>query len=110
MAKTFQTGRGGERMLPVEEAQERVLAEIATLPAEEVALEETLGRVLREDIVATADVPERDNSAMDGYAIRAEDVVKVPVSLRVVDDLPAGRVTSTRVEPGTAIRIMTGAL
>jgi molybdopterin molybdotransferase len=110
MAKTFQSGRGGERMLPVEEAQERVLAEIVTLPAEDVALEDALGRVLREDIVATADVPERANSAMDGYAIRADDVANAPVSLRVIDDLPAGRVTSTRVAPGTAIRIMTGAL
>jgi len=107
---TFQTPRAGERMLPVEEAQERVLAEITTLAAEDVALEEALGRVLREDVVAPADVPERDNSAMDGYAVRAEDVAHAPVSLRVIDDLPAGRVTSTRVERGTAIRIMTGAL
>ena len=110
MAITFQAGRGGERMLPVEEAQQRVLAEITTLDAEDVAIEEALGRVLREDVIAPGDVPERDNSAMDGYAVRAEDVANAPVSLRVIDDLPAGRVTSTRVEPGTAIRIMTGAL
>ena len=107
---TFQPARTGERMLTVEEAQERVLAEITPLAAEDVPLEDALGRVLREDVIAPVDVPERDNSAMDGYAIRAEDVANAPVSLRVVDDLPAGYVTSTRVEAGTAIRIMTGAL
>jgi len=107
---TFQPQRGGDRLLPVEEAQQQVLAEAGVIDAEEVALADALGRVLREDVVAPADIPQRDNSGMDGYAIRADDVMHAPVSLRVVGDLPAGTVSTTRVEPGTAIRIMTGAM
>lgn len=94
-------------MLTVEEAQASVLAEVTALEGEDVALEQALGRVLREDVRAKADLPERDNSAMDGYAVRAEDI---PGTLRVIGDLPAGTLPSTPVAPGTAIRIMTGAL
>src|SRR5438552_4870754 len=109
MPTTFQRPRSGEQMIDVEEAQRRVLAEVAVLDSEEVALADALGRVLREPIAAPFDVPERDNSAMDGYAVRADDVARAPVTLRVIDDLPAGKVSATRVEEGTAIRIMTGA-
>jgi molybdopterin molybdotransferase len=110
MATTFQRPRAGEQMIEVEEAQRRVLAEVPIFESDEVPLLDALGRVLREDIVAPDDVPQRDNSAMDGYAVRAEDVAGAPLSLRVVEDLPAGTVATKRVEPGTAIRIMTGAL
>ncbi|HEV2722673.1 MAG TPA: gephyrin-like molybdotransferase Glp [Thermoanaerobaculia bacterium] len=110
MATTFQRPRSGEGMIEVEEAQRRVLAEVPVLGVEEVALVDALGRVLREDILAPADVPQRDNSAMDGYAVRAEDVATAPVSLRVIEDLPAGTVATKRVDAGMAIRIMTGAL
>lgn len=107
---TFQTPRAGERMIPVEEAQERVLAEVGLLGTERVVFTEGVGRVLREEVRSSADVPAADNTAMDGYAVRAEDIAKAPVRLRVVEDLPAGTVATQRVEPGTAIRIMTGAL
>ena len=107
---TFQTPRAGERMISVEEAQERVLAEIGILGAEQVAFTEALGRVLREDVVAPADVPQADNTAMDGYAVRAQDIANPPVRLRVIEDLPAGKVSEKPLTPGTAIRIMTGAL
>lgn len=111
---TFQTPRAGERMLPVEEAQERVLAEVRLLGMEKVGLSDALGRVLREDVLAVRDVPLRDNSAMDGYAVRAADVsgasAEAPVVLDVIEDVPAGRVATKSLEPGTAIRIMTGAL
>jgi molybdopterin molybdotransferase len=107
---TFQTPRAGERMIAVEEAQERVLAEVGVVGTERVAFTEALGRVLREDVRATADVPAGDNTAMDGYAVRAADIAAPPVRLRVIEDLPAGTVATKRVEPGTAIRIMTGAL
>ncbi|HXH42131.1 MAG TPA: gephyrin-like molybdotransferase Glp [Thermoanaerobaculia bacterium] len=107
---TFQTPRAGERMLSVEEAQERVLAEVPRLGVERVVFTDALGRVLREDVRARADVPHGDNTAMDGYAVRADDIAKAPVMLRVIEDLPAGTVATKRVEPGTAIRIMTGAL
>jgi molybdopterin molybdotransferase len=111
---TFQAPRAGERMIAVEEAQERVLAEVSALDAEVVAFAEAHGRVLREDVLATYDVPQKDNTAMDGYAVRAEDIAgasdDAPVLLKVVEDLPAGTVAARRVEAGTAIRIMTGAL
>jgi len=107
---TFQTARGDDRLLPVEEAQRRVLEEVRLVDAEEVLLVDAHGRVLREDVLAPFDVPAADNSAMDGYAVRSEDIAGAPVSLRVIEDLPAGRVAAERVEPGMAIRIMTGAL
>jgi len=111
---TFQPPRAGERMIAVEEAQERVLAEVQPLDVEEVAFTDAHGRVLREDVRATYDVPQKDNTAMDGYAVRADDIAGArsgaAVSLRVIEDLPAGKVATQRVESGTAIRIMTGAL
>lgn len=97
-------------MLSVEDAQQHVLDAVTVLEAETVPLREAHGRVLREDAVAPFDTPEADNSAMDGYAVRAEDVATVPVALRVIGVVPAGTVAKERVEAGTAMRIMTGAL
>ncbi len=97
-------------MLAVEEAQERVLAEIRVLGTEQVGFLEAAGRILREDVTASYDVPQGDNTAMDGYAVRAADIANPPVQLRVIEDLPAGKVATKKLEPGTAIRIMTGAL
>lgn len=94
-------------MLSVEEAQERVLELVTPLGFEQVALQSALRRVLAEDAVAPFDVPEGDNSAMDGYAVLADDT---PGTLRVIEDIPAGAVPRQRVERGTASRIMTGAL
>ncbi|HET7436488.1 MAG TPA: gephyrin-like molybdotransferase Glp [Thermoanaerobaculia bacterium] len=105
---SFQTPRAGG-MLPVEEAQQRVLALAPRMATEIVSLEEAHGRVLREDVAAPFDLPPADNSAMDGYAVRAEDVANAPVSLGVIGDVPAGSVPRERVERGTAMRIMTGA-
>lgn len=93
-------------MLTVEEAQARVLAEVTALPTENIPLIDAHGRVLREDVVATEDAPQADNSAMDGYAVRAEDT---PGELRVLGDIPAGHVAKGRVITRTAMRIMTGA-
>jgi molybdopterin molybdotransferase len=96
-------------MLTVEEAQAMVMAEVSVLPDEIVSFPEARGRVLREDLIAVEDAPAADNSAMDGYALRAEDVATVPVQLRVIGDVPAGHLAPGRVEAGTAMRIMTGA-
>lgn len=96
-------------MLTVEEAQAQVMSEIASGPAEPAALENSLGRVLREDVIATSDMPPADNSAMDGYAVRAEDLGEIPVRLRVTNDIPAGHPSTRALEPATAMRIMTGA-
>ena len=96
-------------MLQVEDAQARVMAEVAAGAAETVELDDALGRVLREDVVATHDLPAADNSAMDGYAVRAGDIEHAPVTLPVIADIPAGHPTDLQLEPGSAMRIMTGA-
>ncbi|HEX6092862.1 MAG TPA: molybdopterin molybdenumtransferase MoeA, partial [Dongiaceae bacterium] len=70
-------------MITVEEARARILAAFAPLAAEQIALTDGLGRVLAEDIVARVTQPPAAVSAMDGYAVRAADVTKVPVQLRV---------------------------
>lgn len=100
-------------MISVEEARERVLAGIERLEAERVGLVEALGRVLAEDVVSDIDVAPFDNSAMDGYAVRADDVAgageETPVRLAVVEHVPAGAFPARPVGPGEATRIMTGA-
>ena len=96
-------------MLQVEEAQSRVMDEVVAGPVEQVSLDDSLGRVLREDVTATHDLPGADNSAMDGYAVRADDIANAPVTLPVIADIPAGHPTDLHLEPGNAMRIMTGA-
>ncbi|MPV37003.1 molybdopterin molybdotransferase MoeA [Georgenia subflava] len=100
-------------MITVEEHRAAVLAAVAPLEPRQVPLTEALDCVLAEDVVATLAVPPFDNSAMDGYAVRTEDVATAagttPVRLHVVADLPAGSGERPEVLPGTAVRIMTGA-
>ncbi|MFN2382761.1 MAG: gephyrin-like molybdotransferase Glp [Gemmatimonadota bacterium] len=94
--------------LSVRDAQNRILALLRPLPAERVALAAARGRVLAEPVIAGLELPPWDNSAMDGYAVRAADVrpgVPLPVAL----DLPAGSVPGTRLPDGAVARIMTGA-
>ncbi|HUE76636.1 MAG TPA: gephyrin-like molybdotransferase Glp [Longimicrobiales bacterium] len=99
--------------IPVREAIERGLAAVSPLGAEEVALDDALGRVLAGDAISPIDQPPWDNSAMDGYAARAEDFAAAsgaaPVRLRIVDDIPAGGFPSRALAAGEAARIMTGA-
>jgi molybdopterin molybdotransferase len=90
-------------------AQAAVLDAMQLLPAQPATLREARGLVLAEDITAPHGVPPFANSAMDGYAVRAADVAAVPVTLRVSEDVPAGSIATSRVEPGQAIKIMTGA-
>jgi len=82
-------------------------------PAVTVALSEAQGLVLAEDVVAQLALPVFDNSAMDGYAVLAEDTSGAtpehPVVLPVAEDIPAGRTDQLTLQPGTAHRIMTGA-
>jgi molybdopterin molybdotransferase len=96
------------------DAQQVVLDATTVLEAEKVSILDVLGRVLAEDIMAGRDNPPWDNSAMDGFAVRWEDIrqehkIQKPVSLIVIEDVPAGRMPSKDVGPGQAIRIMTGA-
>lgn len=96
----------------VSEHQERTLAGIQPLPPVEVPLPDALGRTLAADLTAVVDVPGFDNSAMDGYALRAADAAsatsQMPVALQVVADLPAGSAQDPTIGPGEAARIMTG--
>jgi molybdopterin molybdotransferase len=98
-----------QRLIGLEEARARVLEGVRPLPAEPVALAEALGRVLAADVSAPANVPGFDNSAMDGFAVRAQDTVDAPVVLEVVDEARAGHPASAALEAGQAIRISTGA-
>jgi len=96
-------------VLSVEEALERILATVWVLEPERAPILEALGRVLAEEVVADRNIPPLPNSAMDGYAVRAADVARVPARLRVIAEAPAGRLCPVEVGPGTAVRIMTGA-
>ncbi len=100
-------------MLTVPEASARILAGIAPLPAERVALLDSVGRVLATDAVATYTLPHWDNSAMDGYAVLAADIANAssdtPVQLTVQETVAAGEFPTRPVAPGIATRIMTGA-
>jgi molybdopterin molybdotransferase len=100
-------------MITVEEALDKILFRILPLGYEKVFILEALGRVCAEDILANRDIPPLDNSGMDGYAVRSEDVQNAsshyPVRLEVIEDLPAGFISKKKVEKGKAIRIMTGA-
>ena len=96
-------------MIPLHEAQEKVLAGCAPLTPVLVAYTEMTGRGLDQDVVAVEDVPPFQNTAVDGYAVRAADTEQVPVELVVVDTLAAGAEPKIAVNAGEAIRIMTGA-
>src|SRR5258708_32140514 len=78
-------------MISVEDAQQRLIAMIAPLGAEQIAISEALGRVLAEDVIARRTQPPWAVSAMDGYAARAADVASVPARLKVVGAVPAGQ-------------------
>lgn len=99
--------------IDADEALARVLAPLQVLPIEMVALDDALGRVLAEDVIAPVDQPGWDNSGMDGYAVRAQDVQGAqpgaPRTLTLVEEVPAGAFATRDVGPGEAIRIMTGA-
>jgi molybdopterin molybdotransferase len=96
-------------LLPVAEARALILAEVEPLAREMVALAEAHGRVLAEDLKASRDQPPFAASAMDGYAVRAEDIASLPASLKMVGKAPAGRRFRGAVGPGEAVRIFTGA-
>jgi molybdopterin molybdotransferase len=100
-------------MITVDEALDKILSNIYPLGLEKVSILDALGRVMAEDIHANRDIPPLDNSAMDGYALKFEDVQKAspdhPVRLEVIEDLPAGFISKKKLERGKSIRIMTGA-
>ena len=95
-------------LMPVAEALKRVLADARPLPAEFVSLDDALGRVLTEDVVALRTQPPAAVSAMDGYAVRATDVTQAPVTLKVIGEVAAGHPFAGQVGAGQAARIFTG--
>ena len=103
----------GEDMLSVEEAFERIIAFFNPLEPVEIPILDSLGQVLAEDILSPLDLPPLTNSAMDGYAVRREDIqgasAESPRNLNVIGLVAAGQVSTQSVGPGTTIRIMTGA-
>ena len=92
-----------------DEARRIILANVAPLRVERVALLEAAGRVLAEEIVAAWNMPFCDNSAMDGFAVRSADCTAPGARLKITGYLPAGATPEGALEPGCAIRIMTGA-
>jgi len=96
-------------MIPVADAIQIVRDQTTSLRAESVALVDSRGRILAADIVADCDLPPFDRAQMDGYAIRAADVVNAPARLRIVGESAAGDGWHHEMKAGEAVRIMTGA-
>ena len=101
-------------LTPVEEHLAEILATITPLTPAELGLNDIGGLVLAEDVSAASALPSFDNSGMDGYAVRVEDVAAAteekPVTLPVTAEVAAGDTGAFALQPGTAIKIMTGAM
>src|SRR5512138_1137981 len=100
-------------LLSVDQARERILSNFQPVTTETLSLAGCSQRVLAQEIVAANDLPPFDNSSMDGFAVRAADVLEAtaasPRRLRVVTDIPAGSHPTISLAAGQAARIMTGA-
>ena len=107
-------GHGDEPLTPVEEHLAEILATITPLAPAELGLGDAGGLVLAEDVSAASSLPSFDNSGMDGYAVRVEDVAAAteenPVTLPVTAEVAAGDTGAYALQPGTGIKIMTGAM
>jgi molybdopterin molybdotransferase len=100
-------------VISVDEALTMVLETVHPLGVERVALLHALGRVLAQEVLSPRDIPGFDNSAMDGFAVRSADIESAgadhPVTLKVIETVPAGTMPAHEVQPGQAARTMTGA-
>src|SRR5207245_11083889 len=103
------SARPAQQLMSADDALARILAGVPGLPAVDVPLLDALGLVLAEEISADRDVPPFRNSAMDGYAVRGEDVATAPARLRVVGEVAAGGFPDRAIGKGEAVRLMTGA-
>ena len=99
--------------IKVDEARKIILEKIKVQGTEKVSISEALGRILSEDIIARRNNPPMDNSAMDGYALKAKDIELAtsenPIKLEIIEDLAAGYSPKMSIQSGQAVRIMTGA-
>ncbi len=102
-----------EKLVTVERARELMLQEVNPMPVEKIAITDALGRVVAEDILVELNIPPMDNSAMDGYGVRALDTLAAtsgqPLKLSVVATIPAGQRFNDEIKAGETVRIMTGA-
>ena len=92
-------------MLTVEQALEIILSNVPRPNEGQFPLAAAVGKVLREDCASDLDMPPFDKAMMDGYALRSEDAGP----LKVIEEIPAGKVPKSKVRPGTCSKIMTGA-
>jgi molybdenum cofactor synthesis domain-containing protein len=96
-------------MIPISEAIEIITRETIRLSAETIDLQNSIGRVLAEDIFADTDLPPFDRAQMDGFAVKSEDVQNTPAKLKIVGESVAGKRWNGKLKSGEAVRIMTGA-
>jgi molybdopterin molybdotransferase len=97
------------QVISVEEASARILGTVLPLGEEDVKLGDAAGRVLAQDVRSPVTLPPWDNAGMDGYAVRAADLMQINTTLPVAGVIAAGARTTSELAPGTAMRIMTGA-
>ncbi len=97
-------------LIPYDDALGRVLERVPTMDPVEVPIADALGLVTAEDVSSEDPVPPFDNSAVDGFALRATDVVDVPTELEILETIAAGRAPTVTLQRGTCARIMTGAV
>ena len=101
-------------MLQLEDAINQILSKVPTATPERIALSAADGRVLLQPITASIDLPRFDNSAMDGYAVRAEDLLGArrdnPVRLKIGGITAAGQGATVPIQPGCAVRVFTGSM
>jgi len=101
-------------MITVKEAREKILSSTSPLDVEKKHILESLGYIIAEDVYSDINIPPFDNSQMDGFAVITDDVKEAsqdnPVTLQVIESLPAGYIATQKIASGQAIRIMTGAM
>ncbi|HAT84881.1 MAG TPA: molybdopterin molybdenumtransferase MoeA, partial [Rhizobiales bacterium] len=96
-------------LMKVEDALNRLLDGISNTKVQSVPLSEASGRILAQDMAATRNQPPFDASAMDGYAVKADNLKDLPVKLKVIGEVPAGHSFAGEMKDGEAVRIFTGA-
>ncbi|MHA1337341.1 MAG: hypothetical protein ACTSPW_16635, partial [Promethearchaeota archaeon] len=104
---------GFAKLIPVDEALDKLFSHIYTVEAEEVNIKDALNRISAEDIKSKFDLPPFDRAAMDGYAIKAEDSFgaspKNPKKVKLIGTIDIGKSTNISIRKGEAVRISTGA-
>lgn len=102
-----------ENLLSVQTARQKILENFVVNSSESIPLQKSIGRILAEDIFSILNLPPFNNSSMDGFAVRTDDIISAgkenPINLEIVEDISAGFYPKIKILPGQASRIMTGA-